>query len=351
MEQALFPFLGYLVLQLFVLMAGLNMVRERRIGFSGLLKAWVMGQMLLLALLQVMAVPMILLKWNFSALFWSYLGVCVILSGFGLRRLVKREKGPLPPKAERQRFTVLGALLLVLVAGLILWQAGTYFFGIHLDEDDARWLAEANDALEYGHMMTCDYDTGEYLGTFPVIKDVTSPWPMMYAVYSRILQTRASVFAHTIYAPVALLMMYAVYWLIASELFEKTEARLTFLFFAAVISLFLGTTVFTQQTFSMVRIWQGKATVAAVVIPLLLWLFIRINKRNENGDWLSLPVVCCAACLMSGMGISIAAVMAAVYGGYHIIAYRRWRRIPLAVLPVLPSVICLAVYLVFRPLF
>ena len=93
MEQALFPFLGYLVLQLFVLMAGLNMVRERRIGFSGLLKAWVMGQMLLLALLQVMAVPMILLKWNFSALFWSYLGVCVILSGFGLRRLVKREKG------------------------------------------------------------------------------------------------------------------------------------------------------------------------------------------------------------------------------------------------------------------
>ncbi len=349
MGQAVFSFLGYLVLQLFVLAAGMNMVREERIGFSGLLKSWVMGQMLLFALLQVMAVPMILLKWKFSALLWSYLGACAVLSGSGLMRLAKRKKVSL--KMDRQAFSVLAVLLLVFAAGLILWQAGTYFFGIHLDEDDARWLAEANDALEYGHMMTCDYDTGEYLGTFTMIKDVTSPWPMMYAVCSRILRIRASVFAHTIYPPAALLTMYAVYWLMASELFEKTEARLAFLFFAALINLFLGITVFTQQTFSLVRIWQGKATVAAIVIPLLLWLFIRINKRDENRDWFSLPVVCCAACLMSGMGISIAAVMTAVYGGYHIIAYRHWKRIPHAVLAVLPSVVSLAVYLMFRPLF
>lgn len=347
MGQAVRPFLEYLVLQFAVAIIGLNVVRERELGVSGCLKAWIFGQMLCFAVLQVMAVPMILMRWKFDILFCTYLGVVGVLFGLGAWRLGK--------KKARIRICLpqlkpLEFLLLMLAVLLILYQSGMYFFGIHLDEDDARWLAEANDALEYGHMMIRNFDTGEYLGYFQFVKDVTSPWPMMIAISSRVLFTRTAIFSHTIYATIEVLIMYSIYWLIGSELFEKREARLTFLFFVALINLFFGKTVYTQSTFSLVRIWQGKATVAGVIIPLLLYLFVRINKMNKLGDWMKLPIVCCSACLMSGMGISLAAIMIGVYGGYNILAYQNWKRIPLVVLAVVPSVVFLLIYTAYKAL-
>lgn len=345
MREAILPFLGYCVLQLFVAVVGLNLVREKRIGFSGLLKAWTFGQMLCFALLQIMAVPMILLRWRFNALFWSYCGAVAVLLGFGAWRL----KHTRMAFDARPRSWLCAAVLAVALL-LMLCQSGAYFFGVHLDEDDARWLAEANDAMTYGDMMTRSYETGDYLGSIQVPKDATSPWPMMIAIVSRILRTRPVVFAHTLYAPVELLLLYGIYWFVAEELFESKESRAAFLFFIALLNAFLGRTVFTQSTFSLVRIWQGKATVAGVMIPLLFYLFLRINRADKTVDWLKLPVVCCAACLMSGMGITLAPIMIAVYGVYNILAYRNWKRIPLAVLAVLPSAVFLMVYTGFKSL-
>ena len=87
MREAIFPFLGYLVLQLIVIVAGLNIIGEKEIRWTGLLKSWITGQMLLFAVLQVFAVTMILLRWEFDALFWSYLGAVVVLFGLGIRKI------------------------------------------------------------------------------------------------------------------------------------------------------------------------------------------------------------------------------------------------------------------------
>ena len=347
MGQAIRPFLEYLVLQVAVAIVGLNVVREKELGTSACLKAWIFGHLLLFAVLQVLAVPMILIRWKFDVLFYSFIGIGILLFGLGCMRLRQTR---IRIEIKKETWNWLSLVLLAAALLLILLQSGIYFFGMHLDEDDARWLAEANDALEYGNMLTRNYDTGEYLGYIQVPKDAASPWPMMIAVFSRILGTGSAIFSHSVYAPVELLLMYAVYWLMAGELFEKRESRLAFLFFVALLNLFIGRTVYTQSTFSLVRIWQGKATVAGVIIPLLLYLFLRINKENKTTDWLLLPIACCAACLMSGMGISISAIMIAVYLAYNIFAYKNWKRIPLAFLSVLPSIIFLLVYTSYKAL-
>ena len=75
MGQAVSPFLEYVVLQLVVMVVGLNVVHEKELSTSGVLKSWIFGQMMLFAVLQIIAVPMILLRWKFNALFWCYLGV------------------------------------------------------------------------------------------------------------------------------------------------------------------------------------------------------------------------------------------------------------------------------------
>lgn len=341
MGEAVLPLLGYLVLQIIVMITGLNIVREKELNMTAFLKSWIMGQMLLFAVLQIIAVPMILLRWQFNTLFWTYFGIVALLFVFGTRRLTKSKIKILPSKGS---FSWLSVVLLVICVLAVLAQSCVYFFGMHIDQDDARWLAEANDALEYGQMMTRSYHTGEFTGHFAEIKDVASPWPMFIAILSRILNTRTAVFSHTIYPAVSIILVYGIYYLIGAELFEKREARYAFLLFAAVITSFFGGSTFTQGAFALVRIWQGKATAAAVVIPFILCLVIRINKTNQISDWLKLAVAGAAACLMSGMGIIISLIMIAIYGLYHLIAYLHWKRIPLYLLSIMPSLICALMY-------
>lgn len=330
MREAVFPFLGYVILQLIVIVAGLNIIGEKEIRWTGLLKSWITGQMLLFAILQVLAVSMILLRWEFNTLFWTFSGVVIVLFGLGIRRI------------KRIKLTIhkLSPITLVFLAAsilLVLSQAGIYFFGIHLDEDDARWLAEANDAIETGDMMTRSYHTGELLGKFAEMRDVVSPWPMLFAILSRVLVTRVSIVSHTIYPTIEIILVYGIYYLLATELLQKHEARLVFVLFAVLITFFFGGSVYTQGTFSLIRIWQGKASVAGVIIPLLFYFFICINKRNQTRDWILIAVVGLAGCLMSGMGISITLIMIGVYGVYHILAYQSWKRIPFFILSVFPS--------------
>ena len=265
MGQALLPFLEYVVLQLIVVIVGLNTVHEKELDASGVLKSWIFGQILLFAILQIMAVPMILLRWNFNVLFWCYVAVSAIMFGFGCWRLLNgrtKIRIRIPDLRPVELFLLMVAVL------LILWQACSYFFGIHLDEDDARFVTQANDALEYGHMLINNYETGELIGRFDPIRDVTSPWIMILAITSRILFTKPAIFSHTIYPTLEIILVYGIYWPNGQELFKKKKSQLSFIILVVVINLFFTVTVYTQSTFALTRIRQGKASVAAVIVPM-----------------------------------------------------------------------------------
>lgn len=351
MKQVIVPFLLYLALQIPVLLTGMA-VRKPEIRPNGLIRSWIFGQMTLFAVLELLAVPMIFFHVAFNTLYISFCACAGVLVALGIYRLIVALKNPAPaiPKEKEPR-SPLAWILLGITFLIVLYQFLKYLLGMHLDEDDSRWLAQANDALETGKMIYHNYNTGDSWGWVHMSRDGVSAWPMLYSILSRLtLNTRVTILAHTVYAPMELLAVYGIYWLLADELFKKKDARATFLLLVAVINLFYAGTVYTQSVFSLVRIWQGKASVAAVIIPLLLYLFVRVNKENRVSDWLMLAVVDCAACLMSGMGISIAAIMIGIYGAYHIIAYRHWKRIPLLLLAVLPSVFYALLYVEYYPL-
>ncbi len=345
MSKIFLTFILYLILQLVAVVVGLNFHREKEFGLSDVIKSWVFGKMTLYATLEALAVPMILFRAKFNLLFWTYILLATILFFFGL---LSGRNHKVVVCITKKKLNPLQMILLFSVAILLLYQIVIYFFGIHLDEDDARWLAEANDAIEYGHMMTVNYDTGEYAGWFVSVKDMTSPWPLLFAILSKTLFSSVPIIAHTIYPPVALLIMYSIYWLIGSELFSRIETKLSFLLFVLIVNLFFGGTVYTQSAFSLVRIWQGKASVAGIIIPLLFYLFLRINRNNKLFDWVIVCVVNCAACLMSGMGISIAAIMIMTLGVYDIVCYKQWKKIPMLFLSVIPSIVYLSIYMMYR---
>ena len=227
----------------------------------------------------------------------------------------------------------------IIAAAIIFYQIIIYIFGMHLDEDDARWIAEANDALVKNRMYLHNPATGEYIGRFvgEMQKDVFSPWAMYIAVLSRNTFIRSVVIAHTIYPPILLGQVYIVYDLIGKKLFKgKTEQGL-FVMMVALINLFMGGNVYTQSVFTLTRIWQGKAVVAAVMIPLFLYLLLLVQNEDTVINWLWFGIAGCACCLFSGMGIAISVIMIAVYGLYAVVC-KRFKRLPLLIAGLLPSI-------------
>ena len=144
--------------------------------------------------------------------------------------------------------------------------------------------------------------------------------------------------AHTVYPPILLILSYCAYWEIGKQLFKGRQERAIFLLMVSVINLFFAGNVYTQSVFSLTRIWQGKAVIAAVMIPTVflvcLMLWNSNKKTNSNAvaailQWVTLAVTGCACCLFSGMGIAIAILMIAVYGIYALIITKAWKMIPM----------------------
>ena len=139
------------------------------------------GQLLLWAAFQVVAVPCVNFRTTFNTLFWIYTAVVIILIGCGAW-VLQSEVG------TRKRWTGNWrewlSPFLIIACLVIVGQMCVYIFGMHLDEDDARWIAEANDALVKNRMLLHNPATGEYIGRFvgEMVKDVFSPWSMQALV-------------------------------------------------------------------------------------------------------------------------------------------------------------------------
>ena len=272
------------------------------------------GQLLLWAAFQIVAVPCIYFRTDFSTLVWIYTGIVIALVAVGIYFLIKKKNNHIPEhdKEETRSFRV--SPFLVIALAVIVFQCCVYIFGMHIDLDDTRWIAEANDALAKNKMLLHNPATGSYLGRFrgEMVKDVFSPWSMYLAVLSRWTGIKAVSIAHTVYPPILLGMSYTAYYEIGRQLFKGKHERGIFLLMVSVINLFMAGSQFPQSVFTLTRIWQGKAIIAAVMIPLIMAAVLR-------RDWklMITAEVCC--CLLSGMGIAIGFLMIGVYGLYMVI--------------------------------
>ena len=349
---------------------------------------YLIGQLLLWAVFQIVAVPCILVRTNFDVLFWIYTVLVVIITGIGIYVFIrKRKKSPsvsgdtvgcYDHKSHARTWL---SPFLVAALVIIAYQCCKYIFGMHTDLDDTRWIAEANDALTKNRMLLYNPATGAYIGRFTgeMVKDVFSPWSMYLAVVSRWIGITPVVLAHTVFPPILLSLSYAAYYEIGRQLFTRKQERGIFLLMVSVLNLFMAGNVYTQSVFSLTRIWQGKGTVAAVMIPTIMAVILRITSilyaetretgeaslgcRKEKRGWLLLILAGLSCCLFSGMGIAIGMLMIGIYGLYALLyslirllhtrtfysSERRWVRggvrIAFWILSVAPSIIYGAGYL------
>lgn len=315
-----------------------DMNEENRISIY--IKQYLMGWVLEFAVFQILAVPMILLKIPFHILFivWTLVMVVLMILGiaFFIHRL-KNEKDVHNQDDKREKtnsVTKIELLLsLVLLFGVIGFQLYQYGMNTHIDLDDSRFVANTIEAVENDTMFQRSAATGEYLGywTGEQEKDVTSPWMIMYATLTKLTGVSAATMVHTVMPVILLILAYFAIWLLGDELTEGDyQKNIYFVLFSALIFMISSGSSYTQGVFMLNRIWQGKATVAAFFIPLILYFFVKHFKKKDKVEFrsfLELIIINFAICLTTGVGLITAAVLTGGYGIWSAIAGKSWKNL------------------------
>ncbi|MBQ8166210.1 MAG: hypothetical protein IJZ96_04140 [Lachnospiraceae bacterium] len=310
-------------------------------GFS-----YAMGHVIMWAVFQLVAVPLILVKSRLIIVTILWIVLLLVYLTFGVWYIKKHKSGGDDSSTEKQdkanesRFWLVMSIMLAAV--VVGYQCYMYIFYMHIDDDDSRFVVNAVDAYEYGTMFLTNPATGNYEGIWvgELVKDVSSPWSIYLAMISKLLGIYPTILAHTVYPAFLLIAGYVSYYLIGKLLTKDRVKSFLMVAVVATVNMSFGESKYNQSYFSIVRIWQGKAVVAATLIPLLTYLLIRLYKNyKERSSYVLLVLTSMAMCLMSGMGIFFSGIMIGLFGGWFILINKGWKQIPYLMIACIPTII------------
>ncbi|MGF0065399.1 DUF6077 domain-containing protein [Lachnospiraceae bacterium SGI.085] len=326
--------LANILLGIFPIMLGdglWNEIREERMDLlTEIFGRYLLGTIIMWAVFQAIAVPMILVKGSFShvVVIWEFSMFAILLLQSAYR--IKRKQHIYHPKSSVHRYRKkhpkdkMELFCFLFMCVIVMYQCISCIVGTQYDEDDARFVVNSLEAFDHDSMLLINPATGEYVGTWvgELAKEVASPWTIYIALLAKILNVHPTIVAHTVLPGILVAMAYGVYWLIAGRIYKKNFTdRCLFVIVAAIVNLFFTNSDQTQAVFLLTRVWQGKAVVAGVMIPFLCYLMMLLyQKYKEKQMYVIVFLTDIACCLLSGMGIFFSGVLLGTFGLYIAIA-------------------------------
>lgn len=341
----------YAVLWLLVIPAAAGMAltrytdKRRSLCFSV-----VCGYAGLFAMAQIIIVPGIFLKVSLTTVVWIYRVAALAAAAAGLLLGFRDLKGMVTgafrnrkPVKISERVLLFTAVLLVAVQMIVA------MIMVHHDADDSFYVASASTAVYTDSIFVYNPYTGNPYKQLPS-RYVLSPFPMYEAILTRLVDVEVPYLVYTIFPVFMILLAYLVYWLWADMLFygDKKQQAL-FMIFISAVQVFSNYSVYTAGTFLLLRIWQGKAVLAGILLPATAYMCARLMAREpKGGGW---PVLFClqlAACLVSSMGIILSALMVGLYAFVCGVCAWDWKKVGKALFCCAPNLIFAVIYIVIR---
>lgn len=304
------------------------------------------GYMIMFGLFEIVALPLIWQRQSLSLLIGIYGGILLVLSVISLIWNVKR----LPEifkdtVCSIKNFTFCIWAQLAVIAGQI-WIYSRYQYA---NADDSFYVAAATTALSTDKIFAYNPYTGALYEHLPS-RYVLSPIYAFTAAISKVTDTHPAILTHSVFMILFLLLAYAVYALLGRALFSyNMEKTGYFLVLLSALNIFAAYSEQTSGLFLLVRLWQGKAILAGILLPMILYLGIRIFMlEGRRADWILLAVVLCACCMVSSMGIMLGAIMLGILGILFAWKQKSIRLLFYSALCCLPNLLCAVIYLVIR---
>ena len=234
-----------------------------------------------LALFHFLAVPFTFLNWSFTVLTWLFTGLTVIFSTVSAVWFIRKKKIVFRiPKFSVWEYIYLAAFL-----GLLGWQLYNGLIGdiSGWAFDDTEYVTIGADAIRYDRMLAIDPNTG-LAASLDSLRALQSSL-FFPAVLSKISGMPITIMYRTVLEVFYILLAYAVYAYMATVIFKKKEDGLIFLIFLSLLHIFGFYSQYSITFRLLGPNYQGKAILAASLIPLL-FVFL-IQRTEEQYDWKS----------------------------------------------------------------
>ena len=296
---------------------------DRKTGDIDVLEKWNFGMVLMHAIFEIVVLAGTFTKMtlkNVTVFYFAILSVAIMIVGLIGNRTKKRvfSVGKIPSFSKKEM-----TLLLIVLVG-ILYQILFVCLGLQSDADDAYYVGMAMTSFQTDTISVYH----PYLGTPVKLKTmanyVLSPYPIFWAMWSKVLKIHPAILMRSILPAINIAWSYVVYRLLAKKIFLTERKRIIFLLIVVLANLFGAYSDRTSAVFLLQRVWQGKGALAAILIPMLWYLLIRLRKEGENTYvYVELFVTILAACLTSSMALFLCPVLMGAFGLEYLISERR----------------------------
>lgn len=303
--------------------------------------AWIYGQIFLWAGFLFTCVPMVLAGKEFPLVkqryFW-FCGACLALAlpVFVIRRLKGKSGGEKKTGIPGKPLSRAAKIAWCAFSVLVLIQVACAIFLMYEDGDDAFYVAITTFSKEVQTLYRNIPYTGAYTGL--ELRHSLAPFPVWVAVLADVAGASGAATAHVGMPLLILGMTYGLFYLLGVALLggegEKKDWGIpVFMCFAALLVIFGGYSIYSAENFLIVRAGQGKAVLANVVIPALLYLTVILMQKLEKKEktpfslWVLIWATMTTGCLCSTLGSFLLCVFLGVVILCSLVVYRRWKLI------------------------
>lgn len=294
---------------------GLLFLRFLKNEEKNIFLAFSIGYIFEFAIAQLLTVTMILLEIEYKKLlisFYYVLGILTIVSIIvNLPRMKEFFRTILKKIKEIPKLT--NILIVIVICLQCYMYIGQY---THLDDDDAYYVGTATTTIETNTLFKYSPTTGGTTGEHNDFRYKLGPFPIYYALISSATNIHPATVAHIILPVVFILLAYSIYYVLGYEVFDKDlEKTSLFVLIISILNIFGYYSKRTTFSFLLLRIWQGKAVLCNIIVPLVLLLMLKAENYEYNFmSCFLITIAVIAGVFTTTMGIALPVIIIGILG-------------------------------------
>ncbi len=281
-------------------------------------RCFVLGFCAEIAVFQLVAVPFIVKRAAFHNVKYTFVIALAIVTILSVLFSVKGIKKRVINKINEINKMNTNVFIWGIVILLIVFETQLLALNMHMDTDDARFIAEALEACEKDTMLQLNCITGEHYDTFigELRKEVAAPYPFFIATISSLTNIHPATLAHTCFPVFLIPLFYMCMYMLGRFYFSDSTNRVAlYMLILNVIVLFSFESRFSWGYTLLTIIWQGRSIACLILLPALFYVLsnICIHDKINIGMCFSELVLMFACANLSGMAAMMAAAVSGIF--------------------------------------
>ena len=178
---------------------------------------------------------------------------------------------------------------------------------------------------------------------------ILSPWPIFCAMMGILSGCHPTIIMHTLVPIILIPMAYLAAFLLATIILKKDYEKISrFMCIFCVFNIFGNYSIRSTSTFLLFRIWQGKAVLCNIIIPLIVYFYIVMIEEQNKRDLICLFGAVTTGTMFSSMGVFLIPILFVALMIVELVMNRNFKNCFLSLLCMIPCLIQLGVYALMR---